>query len=99
MNKLFLCLFVMLVGCSTVVKPNLDAGVPDASVPASSASATSNDIVPINYSPSDHHGPGQVAWGAYCCDSDGLKRCLLDQFYPLGSWCHCFNQGDGHVCF
>lgn len=90
MNKLFVLLsFVCLTGCSTSRKePDVSS---DQFVDVGSATNTIN----ASYTPS---GPGQVGWGGYCCDAWGYRRCILDAYYPLGSGCFCFGQGNGWVC-
>lgn len=40
----------------------------------------------------------QVTYGSYCCDSAGMRRCVLVQPAPVNSGCFCPGQGTGLVC-
>ena len=40
----------------------------------------------------------QVIYGSYCCDGNGVRRCVLDEAAPIYSACFCRAQGGGVVC-
>lgn len=40
----------------------------------------------------------QVAYGAYCCDAGGYRRCVLPAYAPVGTGCFCYGQGTGWTC-
>lgn len=39
-----------------------------------------------------------ILYGNKCCDIDGYRRCLLDGYYQVGSYCYCAYQGSGWTC-
>lgn len=41
----------------------------------------------------------EQAYGGYCCDAWGVKRCVLQYPAPLGSGCYCYGQGNGYTCY
>jgi hypothetical protein len=47
---------------------------------------------------SEPKADAQVAVGRVCCDGYGLGRCVLPDFWVLGSACYCYGQGYGVVC-
>jgi hypothetical protein len=47
---------------------------------------------------SEKQAEAQVPVGMYCCDGMGYRRCILDAWYPLGSICYCYGQGNGWTC-
>ena len=40
----------------------------------------------------------QVLYGNYCCDSAGVRRCVLVNPAPVNSGCFCVGQGNGITC-
>lgn len=40
----------------------------------------------------------QVTYGNYCCDSAGMRRCVLQYPAPVNNGCYCYGQGSGLVC-
>jgi hypothetical protein len=40
----------------------------------------------------------QVAYSNRCCDGNGIIRCTMGAFWPIGSGCFCYGQGSGWVC-
>lgn len=40
----------------------------------------------------------QVLFSRKCCDGDGVVRCILVNWTPVGDPCFCYNQGWGYTC-
>lgn len=40
----------------------------------------------------------QVTVSRNCCDGNGVIRCTLVNWTPVGNACLCFGQGWGYVC-
>lgn len=40
----------------------------------------------------------QVLYGSYCCDGNGVRRCVLVNPLPVNSGCFCVGQGNGITC-
>ncbi len=96
MSKVLSVLFVLaLVGCAKLST----SGGNDASVDSNGPVDSSvGPFITINAAPVNHSGPSQVIWGTFCCDAWAIRRCVLDQAYPVGSGCICYGQGTGYVC-
>jgi len=47
---------------------------------------------------SEPKAEAQVPVGRACCDANGYTRCILPDFWTLGSACFCYGQGYGLVC-
>ena len=49
-------------------------------------------------SATEQKAEAQIIWGNVCCDAWNRGRCWLDNYYPIGSGCFCYGQGNGWVC-
>ena len=45
-----------------------------------------------------HKAEAQLTYGGYCCDGNGVRRCVLVNPAPVNSGCFCVDQGTGIVC-
>ncbi len=33
-----------------------------------------------------------------CCDGNGVVRCIMSAYGPVGGGCFCYGQGNGWIC-
>lgn len=45
-----------------------------------------------------HKADAQILYGSYCCDGNGVRRCVLVNPLPVNTGCFCVGQGNGFVC-
>lgn len=45
-----------------------------------------------------HEAEAQIVYSRKCCDGNGVVRCILENWTPVGNPCFCYGQGSGWTC-